>query len=366
VLAVAPGWVHLYLLLGNSLKAVGRPQEAIDAYQAAATHRPGLGDAYWSLANLKTYRFSDEEIERMRALSAAATTSVVDRYHVCFALGKALEDRAQYADSWRCYELGNRLKSMQTPHDPRAIERQVDHLIETFGTDRFASQAGVSHPRRTPVFIVGLPRSGSTLVEQILASHSCVEGTHELPILSRVLCEDSRLSGERYLAQAQAYTSSQRPLFIDKMPNNFWHIGQIHLLLPTAKIIDVRRDPLACCLSNFKQLYAAGQGFTYRLDALARYYKSYVRLMNHWDEVLPNRVLHVRYEDLVEDLATQVQRLLSYCGLEPEPGCLQFHHTARAISTASSEQVRQPINRRGLTDWRHFEPWLAPLQEALA
>jgi len=366
VLAVAPGRVHLYLLLGNSLKAVGRQQEAIDAYQTAATHRPGLGDAYWSLANLKTYRFSDEEIERMRALSAAASTSVVDRYHVCFALGKALEDRAQYADSWRCYELGNRLKSIQTPHDPRAIERQVDHLIATFGTDRFASQAGVSHPRKTPIFIVGLPRSGSTLVEQILASHSCVEGTQELPILSRVLCEDYRLSGERYLAQAQAYTSSERPLFIDKMPNNFWHIGLIHLLLPTAKIIDVRRDPVACCLSNFKQLYAAGQGFTYSLDALARYYKSYVRLMNHWDEVLPNRVLHVRYEDLIEDLGTQVQRLLAHCGLEPEPECLQFHRTARAISTASSEQVRQPINRRGLTDWRHFEPWLAPLQEALA
>ncbi|HEY2404322.1 MAG TPA: sulfotransferase [Steroidobacteraceae bacterium] len=366
VLAVAPSWVHLYLLLGNSLKAVGRQQEAIDAYHAAATHRPGLGDAYWSLANLKTYRFSDEEIERMRALSAAATTSVVDRYHVCFALGKALEDRAQYADSWRCYELGNRLKSMQTPHDPRAIERQVDHLIETFGTDRFASQAGVSHPRRTPIFIVGLPRSGSTLVEQILASHSCVEGTQELPILSRVLCEDYRVSGERYLAQAQAYTASERPLFIDKMPNNFWHIGRIHLMLPTAKIIDVRREPLACCLSNFKQLYAAGQGFTYSLHALARYYKSYVRLMNHWDEVLPNRVLHVRYEDLIEDLENQVQRLLAHCGLDPEPGCLQFHRTARAIGTASSEQVRQPINRRGLTDWRHFEPWLAPLQEALA
>jgi tetratricopeptide (TPR) repeat protein len=366
VLAVAPGWVHLYLLLGNSLKAVGRQQEAIDAYQAAATQRPGLGDAYWSLANLKTYRFSDAEIARMRALSAAATTSVVDRYHVCFALGKALEDRAQYADSWRSYELGNRLKSMQAPHDPRAIERQVERLIETFGPDRFAAQSGVSHPRRTPIFIVGLPRSGSTLVEQILASHSCVEGTQELPILGRVLCEDYRLSGERYLAQAQAYTSSERPLFIDKMPDNFRHIGLIHLLLPTAKIIDVRRDPVACCLSNFKQLYAAGQGFTYSLDALARYYKSYVRLMNHWEQVLPKRVLQVRYEDLIEDLETQVQRLLSYCGLQPEPGCLQFHHTARAINTASSEQVRQPLNRRGLTDWRNFEPWLAPLREALA
>jgi tetratricopeptide (TPR) repeat protein len=365
ILAVAPGWVHLYLLLGNSLKALGRQQQAIAAYQAAAMHRPGLGDAYWSLANLKTYRFSDEEIERMRALSQAPTTPLVDRYHVCFALGKALEDRAQYADSWRCYELGNRLKSMQTPHDPQAIERQVDHLIATFGVDRFLTPTGVSNPPRTPIFIVGLPRSGSTLVEQILASHSCVEGTQELPILGKVLGEDYRQAGERYLAQSQAYTSSGRPLFIDKMPNNFWHAGLIHLMLPTARIIDVRRDPVACCFSNFKQLYAAGQGFSYRLESLGRYYKSYVRVMNHWDEVLPGRILHVAYEDLVEDLETQVGRLLRYCGLNPEPACLEFHRTARSISTASSEQVRQPLFRRGLTDWRHFEPWLAPLREAL-
>ncbi len=329
-------------------------------------HRPWRGGAYGILVNLKTYRFPDEEIGRRRALSEAATTPVMDRYHVCFALGKALEDRAQYADSWRCYEIGNRLKSMQAPHDPQATERQVDHLIQTFGADRFASQAGVSNPRRTPIFIVGLPRSGSTLVEQILASHSCVEGTQELPILSKVLCEDYRLAGERYLAETQAYTSSGRPLFIDKMPNNFWHVGLIHLMLPGAKIIDVRRDPLACCVSNFRQLYAAGQGFTYSLDGLARYYKSYVRLMNHWDEVLPGRVLHVAYEDLVEDLEPQVGRLLRYCGLEPEPACLQFYRTARSINTASSEQVRQPLFRRGLTDWQHFEPWLAPLREALA
>jgi tetratricopeptide (TPR) repeat protein len=365
VLALEPGWVHLYLLLGNSLKALGRQQQAIAAYQAAAMHRPGLGDAYWSLANLKTYRFSDEEIERMRTLSQAPTTPVVDRYHVCFALGKALEDRAQYADSWRCYELGNRLKSMQTPHDPQAIEQQVDHLIARFGADRFVTRTGVSNPPRTPIFIVGLPRSGSTLVEQILASHSCVAGTQELPILSKVLGEDYRQAGERYLAQSQAYTSCGRPLFIDKMPNNFWHAGLIHLMLPTAKIIDVRRDPVACCFSNFKQLYAAGQSFTYSLESLARYYRSYVRVMNHWDEVLPGRILHVAYEDLVEDLETQVGRLLRYCGLNPEPACLEFHRTARSISTASSEQVRQPLFRRGLTDWRHFEPWLAPLREAL-
>jgi tetratricopeptide (TPR) repeat protein len=366
VLAAAPDWVHLYLLLGNSLKAVGRQQEAIDAYHAAATHRPGLGDAHWSLANLKTYRFSDDEISRMRALSEAANTPLVDRYHACFALGKALEDRAQYADSWRCYELGNRLKSMQTPHDPRAIEQQVSHLISTFDAARFASQSGASNSRRTPIFIVGLPRSGSTLVEQILASHSCVEGTQELPILSRVLGADYRRSGDRYLDETRAYTPLGRPLFIDKMPNNFWHIGLIHLMLPGAKIIDVRRDPMACCLSNFKQLYAAGQGFSYSLDSLGRYYKSYVRLMNHWDTVLPGRVLHVVYEDLVEDFETQVERLLRYCGLEPEAGCLQFHRTARSINTASSEQVRQPLYRSGLTDWRHFEPWLTPLREALA
>jgi tetratricopeptide (TPR) repeat protein len=367
VLTNAPGWVHLYLLLGNSLKAMGRQQEAIDAYRAAAARRPAFGDAWWSLANLKTHLFSDVEVRQMRALSGAPTTSVVDRYHLCFALGKALEDRADYADSWRCYELGNRLRAMHAPYDVVAMERKVDRLVETYTAEHFARQAqpyGLD-PDRTPIFIVGLPRSGSTLVEQILASHSCVEGTQELPVLSR-LVREGRLSGEKYLADTRAYCASGKPVFIDKMPGNFWHIGPIHLMLPHARIIDVRRDPLACCVSNLKQLYAAGNEYTYSVDTLARYYKSYVRLMKHWDEVLPGRVLHIAYEDLVEDLETTVARLLRFCGLNPEAGCLQFYRTDRAVNTASSEQVRQPVFRRGLTEWQHFEPWLGALREALA
>jgi tetratricopeptide (TPR) repeat protein len=383
-----PDWTHLYLLLGNSLKAIGRQQEAVDAYRAAAVRRPGFGDAYWSLANLKTYRFADDEISRMRAVEAAPVTRVVDRYHLCFALGKALEDRCEYEDSWRYYARGNALKAEQSPYDPLAMEREVDRSIETCSAEFMASHAGAgcSDENRTPIFIVGLPRSGSTLVEQILASHSTVEGTQELPTVGRIAREyasaietsasavgapvaagvDYRRMGARYLAETRAYTSRGTRFFIDKMPNNFRHIGLIHLILPTAKIIDVRRNPMACCVSNLKQLYAAGQEFTYTIDSLTRYYKSYLRLMNHWDAVLPNRVLHVSYEELVDDLETQVARLLRFCELEAQPGCLRFHRTDRSINTASSEQVRQPIFRRGLTNWKHFEPWLGPLREALA
>ena len=375
-----PDWAHLYLLLGNSLKAIGRQQEAIDAYRTAAARRPGFGDAYWSLANLKTYRFAQDEIRQMRAVEDAPATQAVDRYHLCFALGKALEDRGEYASSWRYYERGNELKAEQSPFDSLAMERNTDRLIEAWSVESMTSHAGAgcSDPDRMPIFIVGLPRSGSTLVEQILASHSLVEGTQELPTVGRIAREcgsaietsacavDYSRMGARYLSETRAYTGRGKRFFLDKMPNNFRHIGLIHLMLPTAKIIDVRRDPMACCVSNLKQLYAAGQEFTYGIDSLTRYYKSYLRLMNHWDALLPNRVLHVSYEDLVDDLETQVARLLRFCGLDVEPGCLQFHRTDRSISTASSEQVRQPVFRNGLTDWRHFEPWLQPLREALA
>jgi tetratricopeptide (TPR) repeat protein len=397
-----PGWAHLYLLLGNSLKAIGRRQQAIDAYRAAAARRLGFGDAYWSLANLKTYRFQEDEIRQMRVVAEAPATQAVDRYHLCFALGKALEDRGEYSSSWRYYERGNELKAEQSPFDSLALERNTDQLIEAYSVEFVASHAGAgcSDPDRTPIFIVGLPRSGSTLVEQILASHSLVEGTQELPTVGRIAREcgsavatstcavdappfnvgappsssvspgsagvDYSRMGARYLMETRAYTGRGRRFFLDKMPNNFRHIGLIHLMLPTAKIIDVRREPMACCVSNLKQLYAAGQEFTYSIDSLTRYYKSYLRLMNHWDTALPNRVLHVSYEDLVDDLETQVARLLRFCGLDVEPGCLQFYRTDRSINTASSEQVRQPVFRNGLTDWQHFEPWLQPLREALA
>ena len=363
VLAGAPGWVHLHLLLGNSLKALGRQQDAIAAYRAAAARRPACGDAWWSLANLKTYRFSDDEIRRMRDIAGMPGAPVVDRYHLCFALGKAMEDRAEYEDSWRFYEIGNRLKALHAPYDVLAMEREVDRLVAT--NPRAQASLGCSDAGRTPIFIVGLPRAGSTLVEQILASHSCIEATQELPILGR-LVRAGPCSGEQYLAQASQYCRSGRRFFIDKTPGNFWHIGAIHLMLPQARIIDVRRAPLACCVSNLKQLYAAGNEYTYSVEALARYYKGYLRLMNHWDTVLPGRILHIDYEDLIEDPETHVVRLLRSCGLDPEPGCLQFYRTDRPINTANSEQVRQPLYRRGLTDWRHFEPWLGALKEALA
>lgn len=387
VLAAQPGWHHVQLLLGNALKAIGCREEAIDAYRAAAISRPGCGDAYWSLANLKTYRFAPEEIGRMRAQEAAPATALVDRYHLCFALGKALEDQGHYEESWRYYQRGNALRSPQSDYDPTSNEIDIQNHIDICTTDFFGARVGYGAQDPAPIFIVGLPRSGSTLVEQILASHSKVEGTQELPIVGKIAAEltqrprDSRqprypamlasLSraeirslGERYLRESLAYRKG-RPLFIDKMPNNFRHIGLIHLMLPKATIIDVRREPMGCCVSNLKQLFAQGQEFTYSVDAIARYYRSYLRLMRHWDDVLPGRILHIAYKDIVERFEATVQRMLAFCGLEAQSECLRFYDTRRAISTPSSEQVRQPIVRTELDRWRQFEPWLGALQEAL-
>jgi len=395
VLVAQPGWHHVHLLLGHALKAMGHRQEAIDAYKAAALGRPSFGDAYWSLANLKTYRFAAEEIGRMRAQEAAPATTLVDRYHLCFALGKALEDEGQCEESWRYYQLGNELRGRQGGYDSAANEADVEGHINVCTGEFFAARAGWGAEDPAPIFIVGLPRSGSTLVEQILASHSRVEGTQELPLVGKIVaelsrqspeskrqspkskeqsrylgmlgslgCEDFRSLGERYLKESLAYRQG-KPFFIDKMPNNFRHIGLIHLMLPKATIIDVRREPMACCVSNLKQLFARGQEFSYSVDAMARYYRSYLRLMHHWGDVLPGRILHVSYEDIVERFEDTVARTLEFCGLEPEPGCLRFHDTRRAISTASSEQVRQPIVRTELGRWRHFEPWLGALKESL-
>lgn len=392
LLVAAPSWSHLHLLLGNSLKAVGWQQDAIESYRAAASARASFGDAYWSLANLKTYRFTAAEIERMRAEERGSATQLVDRYHLCFALGKAFEDRGEYAESWHYYERGNALKRAQSRYDPIASETNVRKQIAVFTAEFFAAHAGVGARDPAPIFIVGLPRAGSTLIEQILASHSQIQGTRELYNIERIVREmggrdpdadslrypgllvdlapeDFHRLGERYLSETRAYRKDRAgaptPFFIDKMPNNFRHIGLIHLMLPEAKIIDVRREPMACCFSNLKQLFASGQEFTYSIDTMARYYRSYLELMQHWDSVLPRRVLHLEYEDVVEDLETTVRRVLEFCKLEFEPRCLEFHKTARSISTASSEQVRQPIFRTALSQWRQFEPWLGPLKDAL-
>jgi tetratricopeptide (TPR) repeat protein len=387
LLAAAPGWSHLHVLLGNSLKAVGWQSDAIESYRAAAAARPDFGDAYWSLANLKTYRFAAEELERMRAAETAPTTQHTDRCHLCFALGKAFEDRGGYAESWRYYERGNELKRAHSRYQPRITEANTRQQIEVCTAELFAAHAGGGLPDPAPIFIVGLPRAGSTLIEQILASHSRVEGTQELyaigqivrelqgrelgaddprypAVLAELAPEEFRMLGERYLSETRPYRSG-KPLFIDKMPNNFRHVGLIHLMLPQAKIIDVRREPMACCFSNLKQLYASGQEFTYGIESIARYYRSYLELMRHWDQVLPGRVLRIWYEDIVTDVAAGVRRLLEHCGLEFEHGCLEFYRSARSVSTASSEQVRQPIFRTALAQWRHYEPWLGSLKESL-
>jgi tetratricopeptide (TPR) repeat protein len=383
----APEAADLHLSIGHALKTLGRQQAAIDAYWAAARVNPNFGDAYWSLANLKTYRFGDDDITDMRAREAADNLESVDRYHLCFALGKALEDREQYEESFGYYARGNALKKGELRYRPETTERNATLQMSVFTPDFLASRNGVGCDRPDPIFIVGLPRAGSTLLEQILASHSQVEGTMELADITRLVArlhgrghEDTaplypanlrdmtaerlRGFGEKYLADTQVYRSG-RAFFIDKNPNNFRHIGLIHLMLPNARIIDARREPMACCFSNFKQLFAAGQEFTYGLEDIARYYRSYVALMAHWDAVLPGKILRVQHEDVVADLEGTVRRLLDFCGLAFEPSCLEFHKTDRGVRTASSEQVRRPIYREGLDQWRRFEPWLNELRTAL-
>jgi tetratricopeptide (TPR) repeat protein len=378
----------IHLTLGHALKTIGQQAEAVQAYVRAYETRPDFGDAYWSLANLKTYRFGDEQIGAMRQLEAVKTTQLVDRYHLCFALGKALEDRGDYAQAFDYYERGNRLKREELGYDWRRIQREIDLQIEHCTPALFERNRRSGCPAPDPIFIVGLPRAGSTLLEQILASHSQVEGTMELPnilALSHRLNGRQRIDdtpvypgnltditgdrltafGEAYLRDTQIHRKLGRRFFIDKMPNNFRHIGLIHLILPNAKIIDARRSAMGCCFSGFKQLFAEGQEFTYGLEEIGRYYSDYVKLMDHWDKVLPGKVLRVQYEDVVADLETQVHRILDYCGLPFEESCVNFHTTERAVRTASSEQVRQPIFRSGLDQWEHFDPWLDPLRAAL-
>jgi tetratricopeptide (TPR) repeat protein len=400
LLTASPGSADLHVSLGHSLKTVGRQQEATQSYQMAAAARPSFGDAWWSLANLKTYRFSQDEITRMRAEEAAPASSAVDRYHLCFALGKAFEDRNEYADSWHFYERGNALKRTDSRYHPEITETNTRTQIEVCTAQFFAARVGVGVPDPDPILVVGLPRSGSTLIEQILASHSQIEGTQELSDIQRIVLEmrgpgtrgkpsglgdprlrtekgrsypgvlaeiapeDFRRLGERYLTDTRAYRDHQ-PFFIDKMPNNFRHIGLIHLMMPNATIIDVRREPMACCFSNLKQLFASGQEFTYRIADIARYYRTYLELMRHWDAVLPGRILRVWYEDVVEDLEGNVRRILEFCGVRFEPACVEFYKTGRRVHTASSEQVRQPIFRDGLFQWRNYEPWLGPLKDSL-
>jgi len=380
-----PGQADLTLCIAHALKTIGRQPQAIAAYQAATRLRAGYGEAYWGLANLKTYRLSEAEIAAMRAALAAPERAAGDHHHLHFALGKALEDRGEFADSFAHYAQGNTLKRRETAYTAATFEHAAAAQMRTCTAEFFAARRGTGAPARDAIFIVGLPRSGSTLLEQILASHSQVEGTWELPQIARLAAaldslapgaapypqalarlspEQLRSLGEQYLEETRAYRHG-RPHFIDKMPNNFRHVGLIQLILPNAKVIDARREPMACCFSAFKQLFAAGQEFSYDLADLGRYYRSYVALMDHWDRVLPGKVLKVDYERVVADLEGSVRRVLGFLELPFEPGCLEFHATARSVRTASSEQVRQPIRRDGLDQWRNFRPWLGPLAGAL-
>ncbi len=387
ILAETPRAADIHLSVAHALKTLGKQSEAVASYRTAFELRPSFGDAYWSLANLKTYRFADADIARMREQERAPDIGGEDRYHLCFALGKALEDRGDYAESFGYYRRGNALKKAELRFKIEPLERNGRLQAAVCTREFFEARRGVGCASGEPIFIVGLPRSGSTLLEQILASHSQVEGTTELPnilrfvadfqgrdpdtqeprypaILERLTPADFTKLGEKYLADTGVYRSG-KPRFIDKMPNNFRHIGLIHLILPNAKIIDARREPMACCFSNFKQLFASGQEFTYDIEDIARYYRSYMQLMRHWDDALPDKVLRIQYEDVVEDLETNVRRILEFCGLPFEPACLEFHKTERSIRTASSEQVRRPIFREGVDQWRHFAPWLGSLRSAL-
>jgi hypothetical protein len=349
---------------------------------------PRFGEAYWSLANLKTFRFSAQEKQDMLAQLASDDLSAEDRLHFDFAMGKALEDEADYAASFEHYASGNRLRRSQLAYAADEMSSFVRESMELFTADFFASRAGYGCPDVDPIFVVGLPRSGSTLIEQILASHPSVEGTMELPDIlamagalagkrkpsepSRYPGELANLSaaacrelGERYIRDTRIQRKTPKPLFIDKMPNNFLHIGLIRLVLPNAKIIDARRHPLACCFSTFKQHFAEGHRYSYSLEELGRYYREYVLLMDHFDRVSPGAVYRVIHEHLIDDTETEVRRLLSHCGLPFDAACLKFYENTRPVRTPSAQQVRRPINREGIEQWRHYAPWLEPLREAL-
>ncbi|WP_338466408.1 sulfotransferase [Novosphingobium sp. ZN18A2] len=371
---------------GHALKTTGREEDAVSSYRAAAAARPDHGDAWYALANLKTYRFTDSEIATMREQAERPDIAFMDRVHLSFALGKALEDRGEYAGSFRHYDQGNALKRKQTRYDADRMTEELKAQAQWCTPELFERHAGMGHDAPDPIFILGLPRAGSTLLEQILASHSQVDGTLELPnILALAHKLRGRRAGqslypqvlhdlgaEQLTAMGRDYIENTRihrrgaPFFIDKMPNNFRHIGLIHLILPNAKIIDARRAPLDCCFSGFKQLFAEGQEFTYGLTEVGRYYADYVDLMLHWDNVLPGKVLRVQHEDVLDDLEGQVRRMLDFLGLPFEQACLDFHRTERAVRTASSQQVRQPLNRSGVGAWIPYDEWLGPLRDALA
>ncbi|HVS75966.1 MAG TPA: sulfotransferase, partial [Steroidobacteraceae bacterium] len=385
LLAESPDDPDVEFPIAFGLRNQGKADEAIAGFRRAMRLPGCVGSAFAALADMKTCRFSDEDIAVMRRI-VADPNAASQHLPVCFALGKAFEDRRQFEESFRYYEMGNALRRAESRHNFAAMERNVALREALFTPEFFAARRGMGCPRPDPIFIVGMPRAGSTLLEQILASHSQVDGTLELPeiprlvkqfrprrpdepdryakVLADLTPQELRRLGEIYLEETRVYRQDA-PFFVDKMPGNFEEVGFIHLILPNARIIDARRDAMACCFSNFKQLFGNGQEFSYDLRSVGHYYRNYVRLMDHWDRVLPGKVLRVWHADTVNELEGTVRRILDYCGLPFEQSCLEFYKTQRSVRTVSSEQVRRPINREGLEQWRNYEPWLGPLKEEL-
>jgi tetratricopeptide (TPR) repeat protein len=386
VLARLPDQPKVWMSFGHVLKTVGRTEEGVAAYRRAIAIAPTLGEAWWSLANLKTVRLGSAEVTAMEQALARPDLGRVDRYHLHFALGKALDDSGEPERAFGHYDEGNRLRRQGLGYDADETHDHVERCRALLTSGFFAAREGMGCAAPDPIFVLGMPRAGSTLIEQILASHPLVEGTTELPDIALIARElrsggseprdyldamagldgsTLRALGEKYLDGTRIQRRTGRPRFIDKMPNNWAHVGLIHLILPNARIVDARRHPLDCCFSNFRQHYARGQGFSYSLEDMGRYYSDYVRLMAHFEATLPGRIHRVVHEQLLDDPETEIGRLLDYLGLDFDPACLAFHETRRAVRTASSEQVRRPLNREGVGQWRAYERWLGPLKTAL-
>ncbi len=381
-----PEHAKLWMSYGHLLKTVGRQEESIAAYRKALANDPELGEVWWSLANLKTVKFTDADVAAMEA-EIAGKPAHENALHLHFALGKAWGERGDPGKSFDHYSAGNTLRCAELEYDPAVVSHQVDRMATVLTPEYLAKNDGVGDPSPDPVFILGLPRAGSTLLEQILSSHTQVEGTMELPDIPAMAMREARKSGgelhdwpdavremeparlaelgAEFLERTRVQRKTGKPFYIDKLPNNWSYAGFIHLILPNAKIIDARRHPLDCCFSNYRQHFAKGQGFSYSLDHIGRYYADYIRAMDHYDRVLPGRIHRVVHEQLLDDPEGEVRALLAYLGLDFEEACLDFHSNQRAVRTASSEQVRRPLNRDGVGAWRAYEPWLGPLVAAL-
>lgn len=377
-----PSHPRMRMRYAHALRTVGRRDDAVAAYRSCFDLPPMMGEAWWSLANMKSGLLDETDIARMRHALADEKVTGADRLHLEYALGRALEETGDYSRSWSHYAEGARQRRLEFKYDPEASSIHVDRMIGLFAPSFMSERKGFGCPDPAPIFIVGLPRAGSTLIEQMLSSHPLVEGTMELPEIANIArnlsvgreyraaiaaatAADFARMGADYLVRAQHYRRTDRPYFIDKMPNNWRHVGLIHLILPSAKIIDSRRHPMATCFSAFKQHFAKGQNYSYDQTELGLFYRDYLRMMAHIDAVLPGRVYRVQYERLVEDTESELRRLLDYCGLTFDPACLRFHENDRAVRTASSEQVRRPIFREGLDHWRNYDPWLGSLRETL-